>query len=126
MQDYTFQVKRTLGQMGLLLLVLAGGAGLTSHTASIPGLALGTAGSVCYYLLMCYRIKQSAGLPPARAIAYMRIGWLVRLSFVVLILILSLKMPQIDFLAAVMGLFSFQVVIILNAAFVVARSLFSK
>ena len=126
MQEYVIQVKRTLLQMGLLLVVLSGGACLTAHQAAIPGLLLGTAGSASYFLLMCYRVKQSAGLTPERAVASMRMGWLVRFSLVILILILSLKIPQIDFLAAVVGLFTLQLVIIFNAILIVAKSFITK
>lgn len=126
MQEFTVQVKRTLCQMAALLAVLAAGAWLTGRAAAIPGLLLGGAASAVYFLLMGYRVRRSAALPPERAVTYMRTGWLVRLSFVVLILILSLKVPQIDFVAAVVGLFSLQAVVIFDAIFTVARSFFRK
>jgi len=126
MQEFTIQVKRTLRQMAALLVLLAVCAWLTGHAAAILGLFMGGAASAVYFLLMGYRVRQSAGLPPQQAVVYMRLGWLVRLSFVVLILILSLKIQQIDFAAAVVGLFSLQIVVIFNAVLIVARSFFSK
>jgi hypothetical protein len=126
MQEFTIQVKRTLWQMAALLALLTGCAWLTGHAAALPGLFLGGVASALYFLLMSYRVRRSAVLPPEKAVAYMRSGWLVRLSFVVLVLILSLKIRQIDFAAAVVGLFSLQIVVFFNAVLIVARSFFSK
>ncbi|MDR3592253.1 MAG: ATP synthase subunit I [Negativicutes bacterium] len=126
MQEFTIEVKRTLGQIAALLALLAGCSWLMGHAAAIPGLFLGGAASAVYFLLMSYRIRRSAALPPAKAVAYMRSGWMVRLSFIVLILILSLKIPQINFAAAVAGLFSLQIVVVFNAILIVARSFFRK
>lgn len=126
MQEFTIQVKQTLIQMAVLLAVLSGAFCLSGHLAAIPGLLLGGVASVVYFLLMGYRVRRSAAMTPEKAVAYMRMGWLVRLSFVVLILVLSLKIPQINFAAAVLGLFLLQIVAILNAVLIVARSYFRK
>jgi hypothetical protein len=126
MQEFTIEVKRTLWQMVALLVLLFGCSWLTGHTAAIPGLFLGGVASAVYFLLMGYRVRRSAALPPEKAVTYMRSGWIVRLSFVVLILILSLKIQGIDFAAAVLGLFSLQIVVIFNAVLIVVRSFFSK
>lgn len=56
----------------------------------------------------------------------MRYGWIIRLSFVVAVLIISLKIPGIDFLAAAAGLFSLQIVIAMQAISIVIVGFISK
>lgn len=120
MEDFTIQVRRTLLQMALLVTVEAIVAALAGRAAVIPGLVLGAAGSCVYFLLMGYRVRRAAELPPDKAVAYTRAGWIVRLSFIVLILVLSLNIRQVNFPAAVLGLFTLQIVLIVNAILTVA------
>jgi hypothetical protein len=120
MEDFTIQVRRTLLQMTMLVTAEAVVAAAAGHASVIPGLVLGAAGSGVYFLLMGYRVRRAAELPADKAVAYTRAGWIVRLSFIVLILVLSLKIPQVNFPAAVLGLFSLQIVLIVNAVLTVA------
>ncbi|HWR38017.1 MAG TPA: ATP synthase subunit I [Patescibacteria group bacterium] len=120
--DFAVEVKRTLLQIvgwGIFTIV---GAWITGYVFLILGLVVGNVASIIYFLLMGYRVRQSSLLPPAKAIASMRSGWLVRLSFVVLVLILSVRLPQISFGAAVLGLFSLQIVIFFNAVYFVGKN----
>jgi hypothetical protein len=123
MQEYAIQIKRTLLQIGLLAVTMSVVTGVLGHATAVPGLLLGTVASIVYFLLMCYRIKRSAELPPIKAVTYMRVGWFIRMGFVALLLTVSLKIKEIEFWAAVLGLFSLQIVIIINAAAMVAKSL---
>lgn len=125
--EYTSHVKRTLLQIGLLAGVFCAAVVLAGREDMISGLFLGTTSSVIYFLMVYYRIKKSASQPPNKAVAYMRSGWLMRLAFIVLILILSTQIKQISFPAVVIGLFTHQFVIILNAFYiVVTEGLFKK
>ncbi len=126
MQDYVIEVKRTVLQMivwGLFVGVSAYAAGLDNV---VPGLALGIATSMIYFLLMCYRVKKSAEMPLHKAIAYMRSGWLVRLAFVVLMLVLAVGISNINFGAAIVGLFSLHIVILFNAVVLVVQGVFNQ
>lgn len=87
---------------------------------------MGIMTSVIYFLLMCYRVSKSANMSVAKAISYMRIGWLMRLTFVAIMLLLSIKIPSLDFLSSVIGLFSLQVVLIFNAGIIIIKSFFSS
>lgn len=126
MQEFVAEIKKTAAGMCALLLVMAGCAWLLGHVDYIPGLLLGNATSILYYLFICHRVKKSAGLTVPKAIAYMRTGWLVRLSFVVLMLVLSLKIPMIHFGAAVAGLFSLQIVLFFKAVLLISKNFTSK
>jgi len=126
MQAYVVEIKKKLLQMiawgsVMCTLVYIAGAGWR-----LPGLILGIATSMIYFLLMGYRIHKSADMSVNEGIAYMQIGWLIRLSFVVTMLLLSIKIPIFDFVSAVIGLFCIQVVMIANAGFIVAKSFFSS
>lgn len=124
MQEYIIEMKRIVLQItvwGAILCVMVYFSGIAWR---IPGLMLGITTSMIYFLLMCYRVNKSAEMSVIKAISYMRMGWLMRLSFIVLMLLLSIKIPVFDFISAVIGLFSLQVVMIANASVVVVRSFF--
>lgn len=125
MQEYIVEVKRTLLQIIAWGALLCGIAYFTGFGWRIPGLILGMITSMIYFLLMCYRIGKSAEMSVPKAISYMRLGWLLRLSFVAIMLVLSIKIPLFDFLSAVIGLFSLQAVIIGNAGLIIMKSFFT-
>lgn len=126
MQQFIGEIQQTLLYIlgwGTFLLI---GSWTSGKTGMIPGLILGLSGSIVYYLLMCYRVKKSAAMAPAQAVSYMRAGWLIRLSLVVAVLIVSLKVPGIDFMAAVVGLFSLQIVLYSQALITVVKGILRK
>lgn len=112
--------------MAAWTLCLAAGLYAAGQGWRLPGFFLGALTSLIYFLLMAARVRKSAELPVKQAVTYMRLGWLVRLSFIVLMLFLSIKVPLFDFWAAVAGLFSLQMVLFINAVVVVTRSFFSR
>jgi hypothetical protein len=115
MQEFRIHIRRTLAQLGLLAIFLCGGVYFAGYPIAVPGLLLGIAGSAIYFLLMSYRVRKAVELAPEKAIGYMRAGWLLRLSFLVLILILSSLVKEISFVATVIGLFSLHIVMFLNS-----------
>jgi hypothetical protein len=125
MQEFFIEIKKMLAGIGVLLLLMISISAFSGHTELILGFTFGTFASAVYYLFICYRVRKSAGLPAAKAIAYMRTGWLVRLFFVVIVLILSLKIPYIHFGAAVAGLFSLQIVLFVKAVVLIGKNLLS-
>ena len=125
MDEFVDSVKRNLLYVLAWFVFLSVGAFTGGKAHVVPGLALGTAASIIYFLLMCYRVKKSAGMPPAKAVSYMRAGWIIRLGFIVAVLIVSLKVPAIYFPAAVVGLFSLQIILYGNALLTVLKSFLS-
>lgn len=113
----------TLLQMALIAAVLTPVAYALGRESAVTGLLLGAAASFIYLLLLGNRIRHSSTLPPAKAVASMRAGWFVRLCFVALVVILALRLNHINFFAVVVGLFLLQIVLLLNAAGLVVRSL---
>lgn len=126
MQEYTVEIKRTVLQVAAWGAILCAAAYFYGFSWRIPGLVLGIVTSMIYFLLMCYRVSKSADMSVPKAISYMRIGWLIRLSFIALMLVLSIKIPLFDFISAVIGLFSLQVVLVANASIIVMKSFFSS
>lgn len=124
MEEYLAQVKRTLLHTILWSVFVILNAFLTGKTHLVPSLALGCTASLIYFLLMSYRVTKSATMPPLKAVSYMRTGFGIRLVFVVMILILSAKIQWINFPAAVVGLFSLQIVLYLNAVTAAVRGIF--
>jgi len=122
MHEYVIEVKRTLLQITAWAVMICGVAYFSGLSWRIPGLVLGVVTSMIYFLLLCYRVNNSATMSVPKAISYMRLGWLMRLSFISLMLLLSIKIPLFDFLSAVVGLLSLQVVMIANASMVVIKS----
>jgi len=115
MQNFALEIRRTLYQLAIWAIVTAVGAWLAGYAQWIPGLLTGVAASALYFLQLCYRVRKSADMPISKAVTYMRVGWLLRLGFILLILIISVYTPVINFWAVVAGLFSLQMIITLNA-----------
>ena len=126
MQEYVIEVKRTLLQITVWTIMICSAAYFAGLSWRVPGLLLGSVTSMIYFLLLCYRVSNSASMSVPKAISYMRLGWLMRLSFIALMLLLSIKIPLFDFLSAVIGLFSLQMVMIANASMVVVKGLLNS
>jgi len=115
MQDFALEIRRILYQLLIWAIVAAAGVWLAGYAQWIPGLLTGVIASALYFLQLCYRVRKSADMPISKAVTYMRVGWLLRLGFILLILIISVHTAVINFWAAVAGLFSLQMIMILNA-----------
>ena len=126
MQEYVIEVKKTVLQITVWGVIICAAAYFHGDSWRIPGLVMGVVTSMIYFLLMCYRVRKSATMSVLKAISYMRLGWLMRLSFVSLMLLLSIKIPFFDFISAIIGLFSLQIVIIVNASIVVVKSFLGR
>jgi hypothetical protein len=120
-QDLFGVAQKLLLQLTAWTAVIAAVLYFAGHGDKIAGFLIGVAISAVYGLLVCYRVRRSASLPPQKAVAYMRTGWLIRLTFIVLALAWSLKVPSLHFGAVVAGLLSLQIVIFLNGFFLVIR-----
>lgn len=126
MQEFFFEVRHTLTQMLLWGVSVLAGMYISETIFLMSGFILGLLTSIIYYLLTCYRIKKSIELPLEKAVPYMRIGWAMRLTFLVLMLGLSVHMPQFSFWGAVAGMFSLHVVMLFNAVLVIIKSFSAK
>ncbi|MPL68975.1 hypothetical protein SDC9_14708 [bioreactor metagenome] len=126
MQEFLIEVKHTLIGIGAWGIIVIGAMYYSGLLSLIPGFTVGLATSVVYYLLMCYRVKKSLELPAAKAVSSMRTGWLVRLSFVIIMLVLSVKLPQINLWAAVAGMFSWHAVLVFNTVILIVKNTVHK
>lgn len=115
MQEFFFEVRKIVWQVMLLVGITAFGAYIEGRLSIMFGLIIGALTGIIYFLLMSFRLKKAAGLSVAKAVFSMRLGWFVRFTFILLMLILSLRVNYIDFWAAVVGLFSLHIIIFLNA-----------
>ena len=124
--EYTLQVRKILRYIGGWGIFVIFSALISGKGFLLPGFLLGFSASVLYYVMMCRRVKKSADLPASRAVNYMRFGWLLRLAFVLAALVIAFKIPGLDFRAAVIGLFSLQIVIFFEAASIVAAGFWER
>ncbi|MBP2637707.1 MAG: hypothetical protein H6Q72_3614 [Firmicutes bacterium] len=120
---YNGLIRQFLLHMLLWGLVIILGASLFRKVYIMPGFLIGWTSSLFYFLYMCHKVKKSAELPQGKAIASMRTGWLFRYGFMISILVLSVKIPGINFWAAVVGLFSLHIVLMLQAVCIVVSGL---
>ncbi len=125
-REFAAGVKSLLANMAAVIALIAAGLLITGHGDKIPGLAVGAITSVVYLLLIGYRVRRAAALPAREAVVYMRTGWFLRLGFIVIMMIVALKVPVVDFLFAVVGLLSLQVAIFLNGLFLVVKRSMTK
>lgn len=114
-KNYWQEVRQTILQLMIWGGCIAGSLLYSGQMAKVYGFALGVATGGAYYLMLSMRIIRSAEMPVAKAVGYMRTGWLVRLFFVLLMLLLSVKAPWLDFWSAVAGLLLLQAVTVSNA-----------
>lgn len=121
MQEFFNEVKRTLLHLAAWGALVVSAMYFFGAIELIPGFMLGIGTSIIYYLLMSYRVKKSAELPTAKAIAYMRVGGLGRLIFVIFMLFLAAKLRQINLWSAVAGIFSLHAVMVVNAAILIIK-----
>ena len=119
-------IKKTARHMLILVALTAAIALISGKKDALPGFFLGAAVSFIYLAQVGFRVRRSGDLPADKAVSYMRTGWIMRLGLIVAMGIVSLKVKQIDFTAAVIGMFTFQIVIMLNAAVTVAKSFLGK
>jgi hypothetical protein len=115
MQEYFYEVKKTVAQVILFVGFIALGAYLEGRKAVALGLVIGAVTGITYYLLMSYRIKKAAGLSIAKAVFSMKVGWFIRFIFVLLMFLLCMRLPFVDIWAAVVGIFSLHIIILFNA-----------
>jgi len=120
-----FQQRKQAGVIffGLAIgsVALIASAWFAGFSNELPGLVLGMGASYIYFILLVLRVNHSVKLTVTNAIGSMRIGWLIRLTFILLILILSFKIPGFHFAAAVVGLFSLHIVMVLAACLYVLK-----
>ncbi len=121
-KNYWQEVRRTLLQLILWGGCIAVGIYQSGQAAKLYGFLLGIVTGGAYYLMLSLRICRSAELPAAKAVGYMRAGWVVRLVLVLLMLLLSVKAPWLDFWAAVAGLLLLQGVMVMNAVLMALRA----
>ena len=108
-----------------LFLVALGAAGVlyvSGYEKIAVGLLVGMLTGTLYFLLMLYRVYKATKMPSVKAIFYMKTGWWVRLSFILLVLILSTRFAEINFWAVVTGLFLLHIIVILNVFIVALRN----
>ena len=115
MQDFAAIYKKTFLYIIAWGLFTTGTAFLAGRLSVGYGLLLGTLASILCFLHLAYQVNKCAGMPPDMAAAYVQAGWLVRLSIVLLVLVLSILLPQVSFVAAIAGFFTLQIVLILGA-----------
>jgi len=118
-QNYGVAQRKTLRHMALWSAAVCLFLAVAGRSAAIPGFLFGALLSLVYFLLLAYRVRRSADLPPAQAVAHMRSGWAMRLVFIVMMLAVSTRISWIEFWPAVVGLFSLQCVIFFHAVYLV-------
>lgn len=97
--------------MGLLLVIEIVVLFSLGRVALIPGILLGGSGSYIYSFMLAYRVKRATDLAAEAAVPYMRAGLAFRLIFVGFVGIMAFKIPGIDIIAVLLGLFTLQIII---------------
>ena len=113
-------VSRQMAGLGVLL---SAALFFTGRSDLVWGFALGVAASLANCVLLGRQLEKAADLPMDKAIAQVQIGWFVRFTLAVFLLALSALFVEIRFLAALAGLFVFQLILVLRAAFAFLRGL---
>ncbi|MBP2645423.1 MAG: synthase chain [Firmicutes bacterium] len=123
MQQYHLCVKRNLQQMLLLAAAEVAVCAWYGKTVAAFSLFLGNIASIIYFLQLVYRIKRSSALPPGKATAAMQAGWVASLVFIALFFVLATKLAQVNLLLVVIGLFSFQFILVIDSIVIVLKGI---
>lgn len=121
MQTYMTSIKSTCIKMALVLLVFSTTAVLTKQGDAIASILLGGAGSYGYFLLLASRTYKAAEMTAPKAERYMRTGSQLRFLFMCAMAIMAFKMPNIRIMPFFAGLFSYQLLLRINALYTAVR-----
>ncbi len=111
MEEFVRYVKATLYKLIGFTCFVAAVLAVSGETQYITGWCIGNGINIAYFLMLTSRSARAVQLPPARAVALIRGGAVLRLVMIALVLIVVAQFPSIHFGAAVAGLFTYRVTI---------------
>jgi len=118
LEEYFAQVRRTFTYLLIwgILVVLNAYASGNAHI--VPSFLYGLVASFIYFFLLTSRLEKSSKMAePIEAVAHIQKGSSIRFLFVVVVLVVAAKIPQLEFLAVTIGVFSWKVVVMLQTVF---------
>ena len=115
MKDILICTKRVLWQLLISVIILAIILWQEQQMILLNGVLAGFIAGLTYFYIIGKRLFKSTELELEKAVIYMRAGWFIRLSILVLIFILSKRISAARFWAAVAGLVWVNVVVLINA-----------
>lgn len=115
MKDILICTKRVLWQLLISVIILAIILWQEQQMILLNGVLAGFIAGLTYFYIIGKRLFKSTELELEKAVIYMRAGWFIRLSILVLIFILSIRISTAMFWAAVVGLVWVNVVVLINA-----------
>ena len=115
MKDILICTKRVLWQLLISVIILAIILWQEQQMILLNGVLAGFIAGLTYFYIIGKRLFKSTELELEKAVIYMRAGWFIRLSILVLIFILSIRISTAMFWAAVSGLVWVNVVVLINA-----------
>ena len=115
MKDILICTKRVLWQLLISVIILAIILWQEQQMILLNGVLAGFIAGLTYFYIIGKRLFKSTELELEKAVIYMRAGWFIRLSILVLIFILSIRISKAMFWAAVAGLVWVNVVVLINA-----------
>ena len=113
MKDILICTKRVLWQLLISVIILAIILWQEQQMILLNGVLAGFIAGLTYFYIIGKRLFKSTELELEKAVIYMRAGWFIRLSILVLIFILSIRISTAMFWAAVAGLVWFNVVFLI-------------
>ena len=115
MKDILICTKRVLWQLLISVIILAIILWQEQQMILLNGVLAGFIAGLTYFYIIGKRLFKSTELELEKAVIYMRAGWFIRLSILVLIFILSIRISTAMFWASVAGLVWVNVVVLINA-----------
>lgn len=122
MTSFTAIFKKTFRYSFLWGVLTSGWAYMSGGIHIGNGMVLGTLASLCCLIHLYYQMKRCAAMSPPMAAAYIQAGWVVRLSAVLVVFVISVLLPQISFIAALAGYFSLQLLWIIGSGVLLIKN----
>ena len=126
MREFREEIRATLIGVALYWLIGSGifcFAGLSSWPA---GFALGCASGAVHYILLAMRLSRAAEMSAEKAMMFMRVGFILRFAFVVLVLVFASQVSRIFFASCAVGVIGLYAVQTSRAFLCGMRSLCKK
>jgi hypothetical protein len=117
MEDFVRYVKRTLVQLAGLAFFVTACLVLVGKGQYVSGWLIGCGLNLLYFIMLCSRSVKALKLDPAKAAAVIRGGSALRILMIVLMFIVILQFPAINYWAALAGILTYRILIYAQAIY---------
>lgn len=126
MREFRQEITGTLIGVALYWLIGSGIFYLVGLSSWLAGFALGCASGAVHYSLLAIRLSRVTEMSARKAMIFMRVGFILRFAFVVLVLVFAMQVSRVFFASCAVGVIGLYAVQTTRALVSGVRSLKGK